>query len=133
MGNKIKNKNGQLLPPYSMCGLTLILGGIKKPKNGNFSVKLASDYLAEPLHHVISLSIMQQKFPSCWKLTKIVPLHKKQSTLKPENYRPVAILSPLSKVLEKDLSLFFPEQDIPPCLAWIQRGQVHHNSLVNYV
>ena len=30
----------------------------------NFSVKLASDYLAEPLHHVISLSIMQQKFPS---------------------------------------------------------------------
>ena len=67
----------------------------------NFSVKLASDYLAEPLHHVISLSIMQQKFPSCWKLTKIVPLHKKQSTLKPENYRPVAILSPLSKILEK--------------------------------
>ena len=34
-------------------------------------------------------------------MTKIVPLHKKQSTLKPENYRPVAILSPLSKVLEK--------------------------------
>ena len=67
----------------------------------NFCVKLASDYLAEPLHHVISLSIMQQKFPSCWKLTKIVPLHKKQSTLRPENYRPVAILSPLSKVLEK--------------------------------
>ena len=28
----------------------------------NFSVKLASDYLAEPLHHVISLSIIQQNF-----------------------------------------------------------------------
>jgi hypothetical protein len=65
------------------------------------TVKIAADYLAGPLHHVISLSIMQQKFPSCWKLTKIVPLHKKDSTLKPENYRPVAILSPLSKVLEK--------------------------------
>ena len=67
----------------------------------NFSVKLAADYLAEPLHHVISLSLMQQRFPECWKVTKIVPLHKKQSPLKPENYRPVAILSPLSKVLEK--------------------------------
>ena len=67
----------------------------------NFSVKLAAGYLAEPLHYVINLSIMQQKFPGCWKVTKIVPLHKKQSTLKPENYRPVAILSHFSKVLEK--------------------------------
>ena len=45
--------------------------------------------------------IMQKKFPSCWKFTKIVPLHKKNSTLKIENYRTVAILSPLSKILEK--------------------------------
>ena len=36
-----------------------------------------------------------------WKFTKIVPLHKKKSTLKRENYKPVAIISPLSKVLEK--------------------------------
>ena len=67
----------------------------------NFSVKLAAPYIAGPLHHVITLSIMQQKFPTSWKLTKIVPLHKKKSVLKKENYRPVAILSPLSKVLEK--------------------------------
>ena len=67
----------------------------------NYSVRLAADFIAEPLHHVICLSIMQQKFPSCWKYTKIVPLHKKKSVLKKENYRPVAILSPLSKILEK--------------------------------
>ena len=30
----------------------------------SLSVKLAADYIAGPLHHVISLSIMQQKFPS---------------------------------------------------------------------
>ena len=67
----------------------------------NFAVKLAAPYIAGPLHHVITLSIMQQKFPTSWKFTKIVPLHKKKSALKRENYRPVAILSPLSKVLEK--------------------------------
>ena len=67
----------------------------------NHSVKLAADYIAKPLHHVINLSIMQQKFPSCWKFSKIVPLHKKKSQLKKEHYRPVAILSPLSKILEK--------------------------------
>ena len=67
----------------------------------NTAVKIAHNYIAQPLHHVVTLSLMQQKFPSVWKLTKIVPLHKKNSQLKKENYRPVAILSPLSKILEK--------------------------------
>ena len=67
----------------------------------NYSVRLAAKFIARPLHHVITLSIMQNKFPSNWKYTKLVPLHKKQSRVKKENYRPVAILSPLSKVLEK--------------------------------
>ena len=44
---------------------------------------------------------MQEKFPEDWKLAKIIPLHKKDDTLDPQNYRPVAILSPLSKVLER--------------------------------
>ena len=78
-----------------------LLSQLKNKKLNNFSVKLAGEFIAGPLHHVITLSVMQQRFPSCWKLTKIVPLHKKNSTLKPDNYRPVAILSPLSKVLEK--------------------------------
>ena len=67
----------------------------------NYAVKLAADYVAGPLHHVVTLSLMQQRFPQSWKYTKIIPLHKKKSTLQRENYRPVAILSPLSKVLEK--------------------------------
>ena len=44
---------------------------------------------------------MQQKFPGQWKYSKVLPLHKKDSTLEQKNYRPVAILSPLSKILEK--------------------------------
>ena len=63
----------------------------------NFAVKIAADYLAKPLHHVITLSIMQEKFPTCWKYAKVIPLHKKNSPIKKENYRPVAILSSLSK------------------------------------
>ena len=67
----------------------------------NFSVKVAADYIAKPLHHIVTLSIMQQKFPSSWKSSKVLPLHKKEDKLERKNYRPVAILSPLSKVLEK--------------------------------
>ena len=67
----------------------------------NFSVKLCADFIAEPLHHIITLSRTQLQFPSFWKNSKVIPLHKKESPLEKENYRPVALLSPLSKVLEK--------------------------------
>ena len=67
----------------------------------SYAVKIAADILAKPLHHIITLSLMQKKFPSGWKYTKLIPLHKKLCTLERKNYRPVAILSPLSKILEK--------------------------------
>ena len=67
----------------------------------NYSVKIAAEVIAKPLHHLVTLSIMQQRFPSQWKFSKVLPLHKKDSILLPKNYRPVAILSPLSKILEK--------------------------------
>ena len=90
----------------------------------NLSVKLASKYISVPLHHVITLSIMEQKFPSSWKFPKIVPLHKKNSHSKKENYRPVAILSPLSKVLEKVLY----EQ----IYEYFDRNKLFHPSLHGY-
>ena len=67
----------------------------------SYAVRLSADHIAEPLHHIITLSLMQRRFPTGWKFTKVIPLHKKLSQLEMSNYRPVAILSPLSKVLEK--------------------------------
>ena len=90
----------------------------------NYAVKLAADYVAGPLHHVITLSLMQQRFPEGWKYTKIVPLHKKKSTLKRENYRPVAILSPLSKILEKVMY----EQ----IYGYFDQNKLFHHSLHGY-
>ena len=62
----------------------------------NYAVKLSADHIAEPLHYIITLSLMQRRFPTGWKFTKVIPLHKKLSQLEMSNYRPVAILSPLS-------------------------------------
>lgn len=67
----------------------------------NYSVKIAAPVIAGPLHHIITLSIMQHSFPRSWKYAKVLPLHKKLDPLHKKNYRPVAILSPLSKILEK--------------------------------
>ena len=67
----------------------------------NYRVKIAADVISAPLHHIVTLSIMQERFPDPWKYSKIIPLHKKDDVLQAKNYRPVSILSPLSKVLEK--------------------------------
>ena len=82
-----------------------VLKGLSNSKStstdglNNFSVKLIAAYIAPPLQHVISLSLLQQKFPHSWKFAKLIPLHKKGDLLDRQNYRPVALLSPLSKVL----------------------------------
>ena len=43
----------------------------------SYSLKIAADIIAPAVHHLITLSIMQQKFPTLWKHAKVLPLHKK--------------------------------------------------------
>jgi len=53
--------------------------------------------------HILNLSICQNKVPVEFKQAKMFPLFKKGSRLDCNNYRPVSILSSLSKILEKIL------------------------------
>ena len=90
----------------------------------NFSVKLAAESISQPIHHIVTLSIMQKKFPESWKYSKVLPLHKKDDQLEMKNYRPMAILSPLSKVLEKIVY----EQ----IYSYFSRNQLFHPNLHGY-
>ena len=67
----------------------------------SYSLKIAAEIIGPSVHHIVTLSIMQRKFPSSFKFAKVLPLHKKLCPLERQNYRPVSILSPLSKVLER--------------------------------
>ena len=67
----------------------------------SYSLKISADIIAAPVHHLVTLSIMQRRFPMAWKYSKVLPLHKKNCALDRKNYRPVSILSPLSKILER--------------------------------
>ena len=64
-------------------------------------IKLVKSEILPAVTHIINLSITTRKFPSAWKKTKVVPLHKKDDPLDPKNYRPVAIVPILSKILER--------------------------------
>ena len=64
-------------------------------------IKQAKAELLPAITHMINLSLKQSKFPTQFKKAKVVPLHKSGDALNPKNYRPVAILPILSKLLER--------------------------------
>ena len=66
-----------------------------------YIVRLIAGDILPSLTHIINLSIRDSKFPTKWKAAKVVPLLKKGDAINPQNYRPVALLPALSKVLEK--------------------------------
>lgn len=53
------------------------------------------------LLHVINFSLMSGTVPSDWKMAVIVPLHKKGASDDPRNFRPISLLSNVSKLCEK--------------------------------
>ncbi|XP_046666787.1 uncharacterized protein LOC124358532 [Homalodisca vitripennis] len=57
--------------------------------------------LLTPLLHVCNLSLGQGLFPSKMKTSKVVPLHKKGSRHKFENYRPISLVPTFSKLIKK--------------------------------
>ena len=66
----------------------------------NRVLKMAKHILYKPLTHIINLAIETGKFPALWKQAKVVPLHKKGCTSVDRNYRPIALLSKPSLILE---------------------------------
>ena len=67
----------------------------------SYVIKLAKNDLVPVITHILNLSIIQQVFPEAWKIAKVIPLHKKNELTDPSNYRPVALLSIFSKILER--------------------------------
>ena len=53
------------------------------------------------LSHIINKSLTSGYFPSCFKTARVIPLHKGDSRENVNNYRPISILSTLSKIFER--------------------------------
>jgi hypothetical protein len=61
--------------------------------------------LSWPLAHIFNLSLVSGIFPDRLKSSRTVPIFKAGRTDLCDNYRPIALLSTLSKVLEKMVSV----------------------------
>jgi hypothetical protein len=65
------------------------------------TIKISRNFIAEPLAHIFNLCLNSGVFPSALKTAIVIPIHKSGDKNKPQNYRPISILTHFSKLLEK--------------------------------
>ena len=74
-----------------------------KAADGEISLQILKecDFSIHFFTNCINEAIKNNKFPDSFKLSNIVPVHKKKDPTDKTNYRPVSILPLLSNVFEK--------------------------------
>uniref|UniRef100_A0A1X7T5A2 Reverse transcriptase domain-containing protein n=2 Tax=Amphimedon queenslandica TaxID=400682 RepID=A0A1X7T5A2_AMPQE len=67
-------------------------------------LKSTAHSISFPLQHIFNLSISTGIFPSQWKLSLVTPIPKTNPpSSSPTDYRPISLLSLVSKVLERHI------------------------------
>ena len=79
-------------------------------------LKAISNEIAEPLTRLYNDSLRTGIIPSDWKKSHITPVHKGGAEDDPTNYRPIAVVSIIAKILEKivatQLSIYFESCEV---------------------
>ena len=57
--------------------------------------------LVEPLKYILNISLEQGNFPKLLKRAEVCPIFKENDKRKCENYRPISLLSNISKLFER--------------------------------
>ncbi len=68
-------------------------------------LKSIANEICQPIAHVFNLSVISGKFPKKLKKSRTVPIFKTGDPTLCDNYRPISLLSSLSKILEKIVSV----------------------------
>ena len=81
-----------------------LLSRNKSPGPDELNPSLLKDgapFLSAPLTHLLNASLKTGHSPKDWKRARITPIFKTGDKLSVKNYRPIAVLSHLMKILEK--------------------------------
>ena len=68
-------------------------------------IKIIIIFILPYITHIFNHIITTSSYPRSWKIAKITAVAKSNMPINPEDFRPVSILSSLSKVFEKLLSI----------------------------
>ena len=69
------------------------------------NLKLLKKEFSKPLSGMINMSFNQGVFPNILKIANVIPTHKKDDKLNSNNYRPISLLSNISKIFENICTL----------------------------
>ena len=64
-------------------------------------LKLPKNDISQQLSGTFNMSFLTGQFPSVLKISKVIPIHKKQSKVDYASYRPICLLSNIEKITEK--------------------------------
>ena len=95
--------------PITVDTINRIIGDLKpKTSTGvdnisNKLLKFVKNVISEPLSIIINQMLKLGIFPDSLKISKVVPLYKKDDQTNLSNYRPISLLPSISKIFEKVL------------------------------
>ena len=100
------NSHTMYLSDITQTELINVINDLKNSGAGSDCIKpaglkLIANSISLPLVHLFNLSFQQCIVPDQLKIARVVPIFKKGNSQLIENYRPISILSSLSKVLER--------------------------------
>ena len=70
-------------------------------------LKMSHNILYASITFIMNKSIEQCIFPTGWKTAKVNPIYKSGSKIDVNNYRPISVLTNLSKIIEKWIHIKF--------------------------
>ena len=110
VANLVSNSSEDLLcSPSEILGLINTLDAQKASGPDGISVnmlKATAVSIAPSIAKLFNISIRLARFPQSWKISSIVPVPKTKKQLgDASNYRPISLLSVVSKLLERHLHL----------------------------
>ena len=106
---KNPNEKSLFIKPTSEKEVKLLILNLNANKSngpGSFPTKILKfivDIISRPICELINMSISNGIFPDTLKIAEVIPVFKKGNKLSCNNYRPISLLSNLSKIFEKIL------------------------------
>ena len=126
------------LNPVTVGEINKLIAGLKNTATGYDDISaalliLSLEYIADPLVHICNSSMIEGVFPEQLKIACVLPLYKAEDPMYFNHYRPVSLLTILSKVFER--LMYVRLQNLPWSKTGLVSKQVLHplSKLQNWI
>mgnify|MGYP001950330936 CR=1 FL=1 len=104
--NHLNQQNSFFFRPILPTEISTIIKSLKNKSNNINKTpmklfKVISNLISVPLANIINKSLETGNFPDSLKLARVTPIHKEDQKTDINNYRPISVLPPISKIFEK--------------------------------